>query len=98
MLNPQDYLKKLIQELGVADPEPKVVEQFEGHLSKIILEVLLRRMPEEKLPELRSKFEADAPDLEDYVTSLAAEVPGLGVEIEEAVLRELEVIKSLLKK
>jgi hypothetical protein len=90
--------QKLMAELGIANPEPALVERLEGQFSSVILEVLLRRVPEEKLSELQEKFDADDPGLEEFVAEIAAGVPGLAQEIEAAVAREYEMLRSFMKK
>ena len=94
--NPHELTNKLLQDLGIEKPSPELAEKVEEHFAKVILEVLIRRFPEGKLDELKQKFEADAPDLEDFVDREAATIPGLAQELEEAVLREREVIRHLL--
>lgn len=93
-----ELTKKLFSDLGIIDPTPELAEELLEQFNAVILEVLLRRIPEDRLPELREKFEADDPNLQQYVTELAAGVPGLGEEIEAALVREYEVLKSLMKR
>ena len=89
---------KLLSELGVPDRDPKVAEELEDHFSKVILEVLVRRMPDDKVSELKQKFETDSADLADFTAEIAAGIPGLADELEAALLREYEVLKKMMER
>ena len=55
---------RLLGELGIESPNPALAEQIEEHFSKVILEVLLRAMAPERLPELQAKVAGNAADLD----------------------------------
>ena len=94
---PHELTNKLLAELGVKDADPGLAEQVEENFAAVILEVLLREMPQKQLPALRAKIESDAADLDAFVAEAAASVPGLAAEMEAALLREYEIMKSQLK-
>lgn len=94
--NPHELTNKLLMELGIEEPDASLASEVEDHFAKVITEVLLRRAPEERLPEIRAKIESDGSGLEDLAADIASEIPGLSVEIEEAIIREYEVIRNML--
>ncbi|MBI4049823.1 MAG: hypothetical protein HY398_00035 [Candidatus Doudnabacteria bacterium] len=97
MADPNALTLKLLAEMGVMNPTQKMADNIKDHFENVILEVFLRRVPENKLPEIRAKMEADDPELHDYFAALAAETPGLAEELEAAVTREYAVMKEALQ-
>lgn len=98
MQKPHELTYQLLNELGITNPDEALAEKIEDHFSKVILEVFMRRVPEERLGEIKEKIDRDDPEIDVFIAQLASQVPGLAVEIEEAVMREYEVIKTMLKK
>ena len=95
--NPHDLTYKLLAELGVSEPSVELAAEVEDHFAKIILEVFLRRLPPEKLPAIEKLMAGKDPGaLEVYVTEEAAAIPGLAEEIEAAITREYEMMKSAI--
>jgi len=83
-----ELVYKLFEELGITDRDPRLAEQLEEHFSKIVTEVLIRRLPESEVDEVKKRIDEDDPNLSGYITQVASQIPGLGDEIEEALMRE----------
>lgn len=98
MPDPNALTLKLLADMGVMNPTREAAENIKDHFENVILEVFLRRVPEEKLPEIRAKMEAGAPEMQNYFAEIAAQIPGLAEEIEAAVTREYEVMKAAMQK
>lgn len=96
-MNPHELTYELLEEMGVKDPDPALAEQFETHFAKVIMETLLRRVPEERLPEIRQALDREDADVEAVVAEIASEIPGLAEEIEEAVGREYDALKNWVR-
>lgn len=93
-----ELTKKLFAELGVEHPDEALVADLEDHFEKVILEVFLRRAPETRLREVKVLIDSNDPALPAAVMDIATTIPGLAEEIEAAVEREYEAIKSMMAK
>ena len=97
IINKQDeYIKKIMADLSMiekpAEEQLQVLEMLNGRFERVVVATLVRLMNEQQ----RERFSAllEARDNQQEMAKLAAEVPGLDVAIEQALLAEYEELKE----
>jgi hypothetical protein len=95
----QAGLEPLLVELGYGNaPEadkPTLLQQLQDHFYELLLEVVIENLPEDQLEafEAATKLE-DATARDEAIVAITAKVPGLLQKMDEAITREIAVIKT----
>lgn len=100
--NLQEILKKDSNEVlkalgfsGMSEEEKKqAMDSLEDHFSQIIVRTLVENLDEAQLEEFRTGYEEQKTDMEELVTRLSAQVPGMLEKIEIAVKQEFMTLAS----
>ncbi|MEX0918589.1 MAG: hypothetical protein WDZ85_01310 [Candidatus Paceibacterota bacterium] len=70
-------------------------EKLAGHFQNLIIDTAFNRLTAEQVVELEAVIKSEADKLEDKMTELTATIPGLAVEIEERLAREVKQLQGL---
>ena len=94
----EQNLDKVFTEIGVgempeADKEEATVELV-NHFSNVIMETILTNLNEQQVSEFKAALELESAARDEKIAEITSLVPDLSDKIEEAVQRELEVIKA----
>lgn len=94
----EQNIDKVFAEIGVgdmpeADREEATVELV-NHFSNVIMETIITSLNETQVEEFKQALTLDPEKRDEKITELTSLVPDLSDKIEEAVQRELEVIKA----
>jgi division protein CdvB (Snf7/Vps24/ESCRT-III family) len=73
----------------------EMTQQLINHFDKIILETMIINLDDDQLARFKGYMANDSEEeLDEHITQLAAEVPGLQFKIEAAVQAEMENLKA----
>ncbi len=95
----KDRIKNMLSELGMSagsDAEQQEMnDQLMDHFNKIIIETMIVSLNDDQIKRFKEYMDNDTDEqLDEHMTQLAAEVPGLQFKLEEAISNEFDSLKS----
>lgn len=77
-----------------------LLKKVTDRLQKVILETALIKMSAPQFEELQSVFNAtkDSTMIQEKVSAIAKNIPGLGAAIKENIAKEIELLKNIVNK
>lgn len=97
-----NYIESLIAEVLASSgyekldkkDKDKIVKNLDAHFQDMILETLINRLNNEQVEDVRGAIKKPKV-LEQKLEEYAALVPGLAIDIEDRLKREVKALKSL---
>ncbi len=95
-----EYQTKLLEELGLASlPDQQktdAVQMVTDRFHSVIINTMIRSLSPEQAKEMTDKIK-NGDDIEETVAEITSRSPDLTILIEQALIREYESLKSLMK-
>lgn len=96
-----DTIKDLIKEfevLGLSDKEKEeFAEKLEHYLQRVVLETVLAELDNKQLERFDQTVK-NGEDLEEKISEITEEVPGLAFKIEKRLSNEINALKKMLER
>ncbi len=95
----QDYTEKIIQDLGLANLPPgqqeKILQMAAARFERVVLVTVIKNLTPEQKTQFSQALDNPA-TMQDELTRITAQVPGLELAIEKALAEEYGILKSAL--